>query len=220
MFALIVYSVLLALTTGKGNLNADPLLCAGRDAISKPVIEYCAAQNGSLRFRCCLLSDPTTIIAVDLVNLNLATVPDFTRYSNLKISVVDLRLNPQLEPSRKNDFLAMQSLDDLLLPEHFDCPGGQRVWQIVDKITDPVGNRCLHQQDFCVNSTGTCSERTSYCSTNGPDHFLCLCKSNLSGYKCLRRGSFPIGVFLGSSAAVTVVASTLLFWTQRRHVMK
>ena len=220
MFSLIVYSVLLALAASKSNIGADTNLCVGRDAISRPVIEYCDAQNGSLRFRCCLLSDPTTIIAVDLVNLNLISVPDFTRYANVNISVIDLRSNPQLEPSNKNDFLAMPSLDQLLLPSHFDCPGGERVWQISDKTSDPAGNRCLHQRDFCINSTDTCTERSSYCKTNGPNHFLCLCESDYDGYKCLRRGSFPAGAFLGSSAAFTVVASVLIFWTQRRHVKK
>lgn len=220
MFSLLVHSVLLALAASKGSIEADTNLCAGRDAISRPVIDFCDAQNGSLRFRCCLLSDPTTIIAVDLVNLNLVNVPDFTRYSNLNISVVDLRSNPQLEPSSKDDFLAMQSLDQLYLPSQFDCPGGQRVWQIIDKTSDPTGNRCLHQQDFCINATHTCTERSSYCKTNGPNHFLCLCATDYNGYKCLRRGSFPAGAFLGSSAAITVVASVLIFWTQRRHVKK
>ena len=202
------------------DVRADPKLCAGRNATSQPVIDFCSEHNGNLTLRCCFSADFKTILAVDMFDLDLVSVPDFTHYADLDVRVLDLRGNPQLEPKNSSDFLTLTTLNELFLPEQFDCPGGTRVWQTMNKTTEPAGNLCLQQIDFCANSSHTCVEPRSSCSVNGPNHFLCLCKADYHGYKCLRQGKFPATVFLGSTAGVTVVASALLYWTQRRHVRK
>ena len=201
--------------------STDPPICAGRNVTSQPVIDFCNAQeNSTLILRCCFTGDFKSILAVDMVNLNLTQVPDFTQTSNLDARVIDLRENPQMESTSSSDFVTLTALKELYLPNHFDCPGGARVWEWINKTTDPLGNLCIQQTDFCTNATDTCTDPRSYCSVNGPNHFLCLCKSGYHGYKCLREGTFPAAAFLGSTIGVTVVASVLLYWTQRRHVRK
>ncbi|CAF0820443.1 unnamed protein product [Rotaria sordida] len=196
-------------------------LCTDRNATSKSVIDYCKSQNGSLEFRCCFLSNSTNILAIDLTEMHLNKVPDLIEFTNLiNITMMDLRLNPQLKSSDKDDFLGMKYLDYLFLPEQYSCPGEKRIWQVINKTTDPIGIVCMHQKDFCTNSTDTCIERNSYCVSNGPNHFLCLCKNGYYGYKCLRYGQFRIGIFFGISITVTVILSILFYVTQRRHVKK
>ncbi|UJR10776.1 hypothetical protein I4U23_014963 [Adineta vaga] len=216
---ILVYSSLLLFLNFPGSFQfEDGSLCAGKNVTSEPVQKFCEEQGGSIIHRCCRANDNATFIAVDLTELNLTTVPDFSPYTNFNLTVIDFRLNPQLEPSEENDFLTLTSLDDLILPEQFDCPGEYRVWNIIENITDPPGRRCRQQKLFCENSTDVCVEPSSYCSTNGPNHFLCLCDDAFHGYKCLRKGNFPLAAFFGTTGSVTFVASILLYWTQRRHV--
>ncbi|CAF0922290.1 unnamed protein product [Adineta steineri] len=212
----IVYSILIIFIS---NLQIEAqTLCSGNNVTSKYVIEYCDQQGGYLIHRCCRGPDNETFIAVDLMDSNLTKIPDFTEHENFDLVVIDLRSNPELEPSHDNDFLALKDLDVLVLPNHFDCPGGQHVWKWINKTDDPIGNLCGHQKDFCSNSTDICTEPNSYCDTNGPTHFLCLCKTGYDGYKCLRKGKFPSGLFYGLSIGVTIVTSAVLYCTQRRHV--
>ncbi|XP_078237316.1 all-trans retinoic acid-induced differentiation factor isoform X2 [Pogona vitticeps] len=56
----------------------------------------------------------------------------------------------------------------------------------------------------------------SLCTPDGPGLFQCLCMSPYHGYKCLRQGSFPYLLFLGTLGAATAILSILLWVTQRR----
>jgi len=78
-----------------------------------------------------------TYVAIDLMDSNLTEVPDFNQSQNLNLSVVDLGSNPDLQPSNDNDFLTLRYLNDFLLPEHVNCPGGLRVWETVESVDDP-----------------------------------------------------------------------------------
>jgi hypothetical protein len=218
MIKLIVFSIIFIFINGELQSKS---LCVGRNASSKPVIDYCISQNGSLESRCCFALNSTNILAIDLTDMNLNKIPDLIEYMNLvTVNVIDLRLNPQLKSSEKDDFIGMKSLDYLFLPEQFSCPGDKRAWQVINQTDDPIGIVCMHQRDFCTNSTDVCVQSTSYCVTNGPNHFLCLCKTGYYGYKCLRHGQFPIGIFFGSAVAITLVLSVFFYFTQRRHVKK
>jgi hypothetical protein len=116
--------------------SGDPMLCAGRKATSQPVIDFCnALDNATLVLRCCFSADQKKILAVDMVNLGLTHVPDFTQDANLDARVIDLRGNPQMEPMNASDFLTLTALNDLYLPNQYDCPGGARVWQSINKTT-------------------------------------------------------------------------------------
>ncbi|CAF2046547.1 unnamed protein product [Rotaria magnacalcarata] len=214
-----VYSILCFVLIYIGSIQLETSsLCAGKNVTSQPVIDYCHSQHGYFIFRCCRSNDNVTFVAIDLMDHNYTQVPDFTQFTNLNLSVVDLRSNPELKPSKDNDFLTLTYLDQLFLPEHFSCPGEEKVWETVNHTADPIGNSCLGQKNFCINSTDKCSEKESTCNTNGPNHFLCLCKDGYHGYKCLRNGKFPTIAFFVSTITVTVLLSSFLYWTQRRHV--
>jgi len=218
MIKLIVFATFFVFITGELKSKS---LCVGRNATSRSVIDYCISQNGSLESRCCLAVNSTNILAIDLTEMNLNKVPDLNEYMNLiTVHMIDLRLNSQLKPSEKDDFLGMQSLDYLFLPEQFSCPGDKRVWQVINQTIDPMGVVCMHQKDLCTNSTDICVQSSSYCVLNGPNHFLCLCKNGYYGYKCLRHGQFPVGKFFGITLAITVVLSVFFYLTQRRNVKK
>jgi len=212
MIKFLVFNILFVYVIAQSNL------CNDRNATSKPVIDYCRPQIGILEFRCCYALNSRNILAIDLTEMNLNKVPDLIKYINL--TVIDLRLNPQLKSSKSDDFLGLKSLDYLLLPEQFQCPGDNHVWQIIDQINDPKGVVCQHQKDFCTNSTDMCVQPSSYCLPNGPNHFLCLCKNGYYGYKCLRHGQFPGGTFFCSVAIITIVLSAFFYLTQRRNIKK
>jgi hypothetical protein len=199
-------------------INGELSLCVDRNATSKQVINYCISHNGVLESRCCYAMNSKNILAIDLTEMNLTKVPDLIEYVNL--TVIDLRLNPELNPSKSDDFLGLKSLDYLLLPEQYQCPGDKRVWQIIDYIDDPKGIECQHQKNVCINSTDMCVQSNSYCVLNGPNHFLCLCKNDYYGYKCLRSGRFPAAKFFGLTVVITVGLSVFLYLTHRRHVKK
>jgi hypothetical protein len=212
LIRIILFSILFVYINGQLNL------CIDRNATSKPVIDYCISQNGVLESRCCYTMNTRIILAIDLTEMNLNKVPDLMEYINL--TVIDLRLNPNLKSSETDDFLGLKSLDYLLLPQQYQCPGDKRVWTIVDHIDDPKGVVCQHQRDFCTNSTDMCIQSSSYCAVNGPNHFLCLCKEGYYGYKCLRIGKFPAGKFLSITIVITTVLSGFFYMTHRRHVKK
>jgi hypothetical protein len=75
-------------------------------------------------------------MAIDLMDSNSTEIPDFNQSQNLNLSVIDLRSNSDLEPSNDNDFRTLTYLNDLLLPEHVNCPGGLRVWERVELVDD------------------------------------------------------------------------------------
>ena len=208
-----------AMSVVDANQSNQTRLCAGKNATSRPVIDYCHSEHGYLIFRCCRSFDNQTFVAADLTDFNLIDVPDFTQFANFNLNVIDLRSNPRLMPSVDNqDFLALKYLDHLFLPEQFPCPGGKYVWEIVNQTTNSTGNECMHQKDLCSNSADLCPEKNSYCSPNGPDHFLCLCKQDYHGYQCLRHGTFPFASFFAPTLGITVLTSAVLYWKQRRHL--
>ena len=201
-------------------IQADDVpVCVGRNVISQPVREYCDNNNGTLRLRCCFTSDFSTIIAVDFMKMDLTSIPNLTNHSNLIPNVVDFRLNDWIVPSG-DDFVGSTDLGTLYLPPSYPCPGGEAIWNITETVTDPAGNLCSGLKDSCLNASGVCTEPHSYCSTNGPNHTLCLCEGNYHGYKCLRNGNFPLAAFLGPTIGVAVALTIPLYWFTRRNVRK
>jgi hypothetical protein len=196
-----------------GELN----LCKDGNVTSKPVIDYCSSQHGTFDGRCCYGNNSKNLLAIDLTQMNFDKIPNLNEYVNL--TVIDLRLNSQLK-SQSDDFLGLISLDYPILPEQYSCPGNTHVWKDIHSIGDPKGIVCQHQKDFCTNSTDICTQPNSYCHPNGPNHFLCLCKDGYYGYKCLRFGHFPTGMFWGPVIAITLILSTFFYLTQRKNVKK
>jgi hypothetical protein len=204
------------------SVESDKSICAGkRNTTSEPVIKFCDEVGGTLLHRCCRGTDNKTFLAIDLMEANLTTVPDFFNIENLDLHIIDLRDNPNLTISLNGDeFANLTSLNELLLPDHAECPGGSKAWGNISGTTEPEGYDCLDPIDICSNATDLCVEDNSVCSLNGPNHYQCLCTTGYHGYKCLRYGAFPTWPFVGSSVGITIVISVILFWTQRRNVKK
>lgn len=203
-------------------LTAGVSICAGPTvAASEPVKNFCRDVGGMMLHRCCRSSDNHTFLAIDLTNASLTEIPIFRTVSNLKLTVADLRNNPQLQSSpHDNAFVALTSLNELFLPTEVPCPGESLAWEHIHNTTDIPGFNCTTQMNICLNDTSLCTETGTICFPNGPNNYVCNCTGDYYGYKCLRHGSFPYGAFFGTTLSLTVVASALLFWTQRRHVKK
>lgn len=197
-------------------------ICFGTHTISEPVITYCEQIGGRILYRCCRADDNVTFVALDLMNSNLTTIPDLPFDENLKIVVLDLRNNSDLEISSQGyEFIGLTYLNELLLPKQVECPGGHKIWENIQNATNgPEGWNCTNQISFCVNSTDLCVPAGSMCSPYGPNHFQCVCQTDYHGYKCLRHGNFPLWEFLGPTLGVTILASIILYWTHRRNVIK
>lgn len=203
------------------DVSAGVSICAGRIATSEPVRRFCGEAGGTIVQRCCRANTNLTFLAIDLMDANLTEIFVFRRDKNLNLSVIDLRNNSLLQPSFHDDaFLTLKYLNELLLPPQVPCPGGPDSWEKINKTIDPPGSYCINQISVCVNNTDLCTETGSMCVSNGPFSYVCNCTTDYHGYKCLRHGTFPYGAFFGATLGVTVVASILLFWTQRRHVKK
>ena len=73
---------------------------------------------------------------------------------------------------------------DSYLPSGCECPGGNSSWTLNENST------CTNQLNIC-NSTFPYVNCTvnSNCAPNGPGNFLCNCKLNHHGYKCLNQVS-------------------------------
>ena len=202
-------------------VSAGVSICAGKKAVSEPVHRFCNESRGTMVFRCCRATDNKTFSAIDLMDANLTEIFTFRNDSNLNLSVIDLRNNPQLKSSiHDNAFLTLKYLNELLLPPQVLCPGGPGSWEKINNTIDPPGHYCMNQISVCVNNTDLCTESGSTCVSNGPFSYVCNCTTDYHGYKCMRHGTFPFGAFFGATLGVTVVACVLLFWTQRRHVKK
>lgn len=200
-------------------INADLNICSNGKATSQPVIDYCTSQNGKLEDRCCYAMNSMNLLAIDLIDMNLIEVPNLIEYVNL--TVIDLRLNSQLKSSKTTDFLGLNLLDILLLPEQYSCPGDKHVWQIINSTDNPKGILCQHQINICLNSSNDlCIPTRSSCHPNGPNHFQCLCKDNYHGYKCLRQGSFPVWKFSGLVILFTGLLTTFFYLTHRKYVKR
>jgi len=190
--------------------------CSKEFPKSDSIRNYCEKINGTLNNRCCWTTT-MEIVGIDLTNLNLNEIPSL----NSSIRFIDLRLNSQVKQRKDFDFLQLQQLEDLFLPEHYSCPGDKNVWISIEHLTNSslLGFHCHGQKDFCSNRTDICPSDRSFCNCNGPNHFLCLCRSGFYGFKCLRHGDFPYGRFLGATTVITIILSTIFYWTHRRNVI-
>lgn len=196
-------------------------LCAAHNATSQTVVDFCRERGGSLQARCCYAPTARNILAIDLTTLDLSRVPALHEDADLlNVTLIDLRSNAQLKAAASGDFVGLRRLESLYLPPQFVCPGGRRVWQVINQTSDPPGFVCLQQNDLCAEATAVCPQPNSECVANGPNRFLCLCKTGFYGYKCFRHGQFPYVAFGCISVAITAVLSAFFYVTHRRNVKR
>lgn len=189
--------------------------CPGEMTNVSEVGRRCAASGAKIVARCCV-TGADTIIGLDLHNCSISHLnPDL--HLTAALVAMDLSQNP-LQDLPDDAFWGLAGLEYIALPPNVSCPGGDGAWRSVS-ISAAV-RVCQDQRDGC-NSTGDlalmCPENSG-CAPAGPGYTQCACDPGFSGYKCLREGSFPMLLFSGILASVTLSLSILLWCTQRRKV--
>ncbi|XP_067406622.1 all-trans retinoic acid-induced differentiation factor [Emydura macquarii macquarii] len=201
---------------GAARLSSVCSCCPGPVRRGSAVAGYCGSRPALvLQGRCCLSrAAPQDVQGLDLSNCSLPLLcPGFQDASTAV--VIDLTENP-LENVPNTSFRGFTRLQSVSLPLALECPGGDLAW---DRITTHGDSRtCQGQRNPC-NSSGElawlCPEN-SLCTPDGPGLFQCLCSGNYHGYKCLRKGTFPMLLFYGILGAVTAALALLAWGSQRR----
>ena len=209
------------------NETCRPRFCSNQVMISPAVRAFCDKKNGTVSSRCCFsCSTPhenSTIIGVDYSLCNIEklanTVGALNKDTVKNITILDVRNNNLTDCGTVEVFAGFLNLDQLYLSKSLSqdlcpCPGGNSSWNVVED------GSCSGRKDWCSsNSTSKCTS-FSLCVNNGPGNFLCECKPDYHGYKCLNKGKFPVIEFSVGLSVGTVVLSGLLWHFQRRHVVK
>uniref|UniRef100_A0ABM5F861 All-trans retinoic acid-induced differentiation factor isoform X2 n=1 Tax=Pogona vitticeps TaxID=103695 RepID=A0ABM5F861_9SAUR len=193
--------------------------CAGPAPEGSAVAAFCGNRTGAeLRGRCCVdgatEQEAVVVVGLDLGNCSLTTLCSGFQEARTAV-IIDLTGNP-LRDLPEDAFRGFTQLQTLALPQHLDCPGGSKGWE--NMRVQGSSRSCQGQRNPCNGSAGLvwlCPE-ASLCTPDGPGLFQCLCMSPYHGYKCLRQGSFPYLLFLGTLGAATAILSILLWVTQRR----
>ncbi|XP_075704700.1 all-trans retinoic acid-induced differentiation factor isoform X2 [Rhinoderma darwinii] len=190
--------------------------CPGEMTNTSEVWRRCTATPGArIEARCCV-TGVSTITGLDLHNCSISHL-DPALHVRTALTAIDLSQNP-LQDLPHDVFQGLTSLEYIALPPNISCPGGDGAWRSVHSSAE--GRICQDQKDGC-NGTGDlallCPEN-SLCAPAGPGYTQCVCAPGFNGYKCLREGSFPLVMFFGILASVTVSLSILLWCTQRKKV--
>ncbi|KAL8576531.1 hypothetical protein ACOMHN_003089 [Nucella lapillus] len=202
--------------------------CTTQMAHPSEVKKYCDAQNltTSQSHRCCVNSTASNftdsdIIGIDLRNCSLENVTQL--FQNMtSVVIISLEDNPLSTVTERN-FYELTQLNYLSLPGKVEsCPGGAQSWVKSHLTPDNQTLLCENQINACLNkdNNDTCPSPQSYCSAAGPGLVDCLCSPDYHGYKCLRKGTFPMVPFVSGICGSTFVAAIFLWVTQRRFVKK
>jgi hypothetical protein len=184
------------------------------------VKKYCEERNFTSNGRCCIqkVKNETKITGIDYSSCiiqKLTLTMDSLDLSALEyVQILDIQNNPLTECD-KDAYAGLKSLNTLYHPTICNCPGLNSSWV---NVTDLY---CLSRKNLCnTNFANSNCTDNSECIENGPGNILCMCKPGFNGYKCLDEGVFPTIEFTLISCILTVVLSALLWFSQRRHVIK
>ncbi|CAF0734880.1 unnamed protein product [Brachionus calyciflorus] len=170
-------------------------------SISTTIKEFCDKNKFSLEYRCCVNKalNGSNAVAIDYMGCNIQklsnTIGALNREKIKNVQILDVRNNTIEECGNSETYSGFVNLNELYLSDYSDevcsCPGGAYSWSNISSGTC-VGRKNICQTDFSpfINCT-----ETSRCVENGPGNFLCECKPNFHGYKCLEEGQFPTLMF-------------------------
>ncbi|XP_064624980.1 all-trans retinoic acid-induced differentiation factor-like [Lineus longissimus] len=183
------------------------------------IYDNCMKNNYTISDRCCHDANGT-VFGLDLSVCSLKSIPALVDISHSEwIALEDNPLVFSDENSTHYEaFRSLNNIQYLSLPGHFLCPGGQEAWK---ETTEGKGvTVCRIEQDVCIadNSTYQCPD-DSHCVHDGPGLIQCQCNGDLYGYRCLRSGHFPMGLYYGVLCGCTVFICAFLWLTQRRKAV-
>lgn len=198
-----------------------PQFCENTLMTSKEIIEYCQKTKAAeVKGRCCMRNEKnyTSIIGLDYTNCKIEKLTSALNSLSdelLKnVSIFDIRENLFLE-CNDDAYSGFLNLQTLYFPKMCDCPGGKFSWSVTQN------DSCNGQLELCKsNFTNTDCTAHSQCTENGPGNFLCTCKEDYHGYKCLQKGAFPNLVFTLLLCGTILFLSAFMWYTQSRLVKK
>lgn len=176
--------------------------------------------------RCCVDLSTDTIIGLDLAYCDLKGIASQIRSEAPDVVRVNLTNNYDLKLENES-FKGLTKLRNLAIDRGQNCPGEWNWFNITWKawnatFAEKHQTRCVNQSDTCAKLYGehnyTCPDHSN-CTNDGPGSFLCECNKHWGGYRCLRERSHSLKVYILSViAGCTVVLSSFLWFTQRRHI--
>ncbi|XP_043917426.1 all-trans retinoic acid-induced differentiation factor isoform X1 [Protopterus annectens] len=192
-------------------------ICPGEIRNGSAVAEFCYSNSSFVsERRCCLKKQNSQVVVVglDFGNCSLSQI-DTELQTASTAEVIDLTDNP-LKNLPVSAFRGLVGLQYIVLPELVNCPGDDISWEEVNITANK--RICKEQKNIC-GTTGQlvplCPD-SSMCEADGPGLFQCSCSDKFHGYRCLRKGAFPMMMFFGILGAVTIFCSIMLWYTQRR----
>ncbi|XP_039271877.1 all-trans retinoic acid-induced differentiation factor-like [Styela clava] len=179
-----------------------------------------------LQGHCCENFSSGHVVGIDLSFCKLRNIKTlFHQYT--EVTKINLTNNPDLK-FQNTSFLGLKKLCQISVDKNVECNSQwnwfNSSWQAWNNTEDDKHDR------KCINQTNTCNLLKQYhnytcpdnsnCINNGPGQFLCDCKHGWGGYKCLRKTDSDLKLpILAGTAAATVLLSSILWYTQRRHVI-
>lgn len=201
-------------------------VCTKNLKITGPVLDYCSLHSLTLIGNCCFnkTQEGCSTVAINMNSFNNSQLSNevFRNQSCLPLPFIRLMdLSEYYGNISEKAFKGFTGLNDIFIPiENERCPGRRNgaAW-LYNKTTESSGLHCYTLASSCEADNFTCAEN-SICTENGPGLYNCSCLPGRYGYKCLRKGQFPYATFFSILVSVTLVLSTFLWFTQRRHIKK
>ncbi|CAH1783691.1 unnamed protein product [Owenia fusiformis] len=211
-------------TTGPTTAQPGQHVCAMQTCspsnitAASDIYQYCVDRNLTFSGRCCL--NGTQIDGIDLSSCKI-TFDILTKYADELENVQIISLAGVTEPNCSDHsiwkyFQGQTSLNTLILSKMCTCPGGMSSWESI--TLGDTSLTCDTQRDRCNLDDIKCPLQNTQCQMNGPGaDLLCQCSDGYFGYKCLRKGNFPIILF-GIVTAITTGMASMLLWGANRKL--
>lgn len=210
-YLFILYTVLIVCENKEVSIE----VCSKRCDFSLSI--NCTEINAVPTGRCCMNGNSySSVVGLDLSSCHITSIENY--FNNLDNLEVLFLQNNSIQVPKIEAFHGLTKLKLLKLPPKLNCPGGNELWNKTEQTSEVV--TCINELSTCTVYNVSCPNQNSYCVDRGPQVTECLCKPGYHGYKCLRKGTFPVTAFVIGLGVSTVVVSAILWFTQRRKIKK
>jgi len=188
--------------------------CTGE--MDSTISKLCRAdQDVHINGRCCYLN--SVVIGADLHGCNKSESDIVSILRDLpSLKYLALEDNP-LTSFTADDVEDEAQLVYLSLPSQLQCPGSSAIWNAT--LDEPGKTVCQGLLNPCDYNNVTCPHN-SHSNQDGLISTECLCDEGYHGYKCLKKGDFPLIPYILGLSIPSAVLCVILWFTQRRYVVK